>query len=67
MEWVKICNFDPKALESCSNFRACLHRVGDPGLVGLVSSVFTLWGTQNKTKGYFSSDGYSVEGPAANS
>ena len=29
-------------------FRACLHGVGDPGLVGLVSFVFTLWGTQNK-------------------
>ena len=29
--------------------RACLHGVGDPGLVGLVSFVFTPWGTQNKT------------------
>ena len=29
--------------------RACLHGVGDPGLVELVSFVFTLWGTQNKT------------------
>ena len=28
--------------------RACLHGVGDPGPVGLVSFVFTLWGTQNK-------------------
>ena len=28
--------------------RACLHGVGDPGLVGLVSFVFMLWGTQNK-------------------
>ena len=28
--------------------RACLHGVGDPGLVGLVSFVLTLWGTQNK-------------------
>ena len=28
--------------------RACFHGVGDPGLVGLVSLVFTLWGTQNK-------------------
>ena len=28
--------------------RACLHGVGDPGLVGLVSFVFTLWKTQNK-------------------
>ena len=28
--------------------RACLHGVGDPGLVGLVSFVFTLWGTQKK-------------------
>ena len=31
-----------------SAFRAFLHGVGDPGLVGLVSFVFTLWGTQNK-------------------
>ena len=30
------------------DLRACLHGVGDPGLVGLVSFVFTLWGTQNK-------------------
>ena len=29
-------------------FRTCSHGVGDPGLVGLVSFVFTLWGTQNK-------------------
>ena len=28
--------------------RVCLHGVGDPGLVGLVSFVFTLLGTQNK-------------------
>ena len=28
--------------------RACLHGVGDAGLVGLVSFVFTLWGKQNK-------------------
>ena len=28
--------------------RPCLHGVGDPGVVGLVSFVFTLWGTQNK-------------------
>ena len=28
--------------------RACLHGLGDPGLVGLVSFVFTLW--RNKTK-----------------
>ena len=34
--------------ERDSFFRACLHGVGDPGLVGLVSFVFTLWGTQNK-------------------
>ena len=27
---------------------ACLHGVVDPGLVGLVSFVFTLLGTQNK-------------------
>ena len=31
-----------------SYLRACLHGVEDPGLVGLVSFVFTLWGTQNK-------------------
>ena len=31
-----------------SRLKACLHGVGDPGLVGLVSFVFTLWGTQNK-------------------
>ena len=30
------------------SLRACLHGVGDPSLVGLVSFVFTLWGTQNK-------------------
>ena len=29
-------------------FRPRLHGVGDPGLVGLVSFVFTLWRTQNK-------------------
>ena len=28
--------------------RPCLRGVGDPGLVGLVSFVYTLWGTQNK-------------------
>ena len=31
-----------------SYLRACLHGVGDPGLGGLVSFVFTLWRTQNK-------------------
>ena len=31
-----------------ASLKACLHGVGDPGLVGLVSFVFTLWGTQNK-------------------
>ena len=31
-----------------TRLRACLHGVGDPGLVGLVSFAFTLWGTQNK-------------------
>ena len=36
-----ICHWD-------AALRACLHGVGDPGLVGLVSFVFTLWGTQNK-------------------
>ena len=34
--------------EEENRLRACLHGVGDPGLVGLVSFVFTLWGTQNK-------------------
>ena len=32
----------------CWYLRPCLHGMGDPGLVGLVSFVFTLWGTQNK-------------------
>ena len=36
------------AKTSIMSLRACLHGVGDPGLVGLVSFVFTLWGTQNK-------------------
>ena len=35
-------------VEEVPRLRACLHGVGDPGLVGLVSFVFTLWGTQNK-------------------
>ena len=30
--------------------RPCLHGVGDPGLVGLVSFVFTLWAEGHKTK-----------------
>ena len=34
--------------QNIARLRACLHGVGDPGLVGLVSFVFTLWGTQNK-------------------
>ena len=33
---------------SHTRLRACLHGVGDPGLVGLVSFVVTLWWTQNK-------------------
>ena len=37
-----------KALMVHKSLRACLHGVGDPGVVGLVSFVFTLWGTQNK-------------------
>ena len=37
-----------KIICAASNLRACLHGVGDPGLVGLVSFVFTLWWTQNK-------------------
>ena len=37
------------ALPSASlDLKACLHGVGDPSLMGLVSIVFTLWGTQNK-------------------
>ena len=36
------------ALKPTLRLRACLHGVGDPGLVGLVSFVFTLWRTQNK-------------------
>ena len=35
-------------LNKSFTLRACLHGVGDPGLVGLVSFVFTLWRTQNK-------------------
>ena len=31
-----------------SSLRACLHGVEDPGLVGLVSFVFTLWGHKTK-------------------
>ena len=31
------------------SIRACLDGVGDPGLVGLVSFVFTLYGTQKKS------------------
>ena len=31
-------------------FRACIHGVEDPGLVGLVSFVFTLWRIQNQKK-----------------
>ena len=45
----KILNFlAPFYLSSLISLRACLHGVRDPGLVGLVSIVFTLWGTQNK-------------------
>ena len=39
------CSFEKRVI---SILRARLHGVGDPGLVGLVSFVFTLWGTQNK-------------------
>ena len=38
----------PTKLQAKKILRPCLHGVGDPGLVGLVSFVFTLWGTQNK-------------------
>ena len=31
-----------------TGLKACLHGVGDPGLVGLVSFVFPLWRKQNK-------------------
>ena len=34
--------------EEENRLKACLHGVGDPGLLGLVSFVFTRWGTQNK-------------------
>ena len=37
-----------KHVKVATEIRACLHGVVDPGLVGLVSFVFTLWGTQNK-------------------
>ena len=37
-----------RAVSALSSFRAFIHEVGDSGLVGLVSIVFTLWGTQNK-------------------
>ena len=36
------------AMELRPCLHVCLHGVLDPGLVGLVSFVFTLWGTQNK-------------------
>ena len=35
-------------MASTKRVRACLHGVGDPGLVGLVSFVFTLWGHKTK-------------------
>ena len=42
----------PTKVYSVANYRPhlrpCLHGVGDPSLVGLVSFVFTLWGTKNK-------------------
>ena len=41
---------DQLTLNKKTALRACLHGVGDPGLVGLVSFVFTLWRTQNKEK-----------------
>ena len=56
-KWSKCDNFEAAHLHFYVTFswpssllllRACLHEVGDPGLVGLVSFVFTLWGTQNK-------------------
>ena len=45
-----ICWENREHVERLTNkqLRACLHGVGDPGLVGLVSFVFTLWRTQNK-------------------
>ena len=39
----EVVNYRPISL-----LRPSLHGVGDPGLVGLVSFAFTLWGTQNK-------------------
>ena len=48
-EWVRIVQHVlPVCFRRIQRLRACLHGVGDPGLVGLVSFVFTLWGTQNK-------------------
>ena len=38
----------PPCQHLLERLRACLRGVGDPGLVGLVSVVLTLWGTQNK-------------------
>ena len=45
---MKVYNTRPVSLTIKVLLRACLHGVGDPGLVGLVSFVVTLWGTQNK-------------------
>ena len=39
---------DKRGEAARKSLRACLHGVGNPGLVGLVSFVFTLWGTQKK-------------------
>ena len=45
---IRIFEVTLNSLDANVRLRACLHGVGDPGLVGLVSFVFTLWGTQNK-------------------
>ena len=39
---------DKRGEAARKSLRACLHGVGNPGLVGLVSFVFTLWGTHKK-------------------
>ena len=43
-------NLKLKQYKLFDSFRACLHGVGDPGLVGLVSFVLTPWAGGHKTK-----------------
>ena len=42
--------FIPKGFELGTTFRACLHGVEDPGLVGLVSFVFHALGDTKQKK-----------------